>query len=33
MEEGWPHIPKKHLEEDAIEEANNSNNVNEVYGK
>jgi hypothetical protein len=33
IEEGWLHIPRKRLEEDAIEEANNGNIANEVYDK
>jgi hypothetical protein len=32
-EEGWLHIPRKRLEEDVIEEANNGNIANEVYEK
>ncbi len=32
-EEGWLHIPRKRLEEDAIEEANNGNIASEVYEK
>ncbi len=33
MEERWPHIPRKWLEEDAIEEVSNSNTTNEVSGR
>jgi hypothetical protein len=33
MEKRWPHIPRKWLEEDAIEEANNSNTTIEVFGR
>jgi hypothetical protein len=33
MEKGWPHIPRKRSKEDVTEGANNSNTVNEVFGR
>ncbi len=33
MEERWLRIPRKRLEEDAIEEASTSNTANELFGR
>ncbi len=33
MEERWLRIPRKRLEEDAIEEVSTSNTANELFGR